>query len=81
MIKVSRETIVIKRDKSVKKRQFVISAHFTCSNNISIKGIETQGPYEYWKVIEIDYAIFQDLESRGFSNWLWKSFGFCSGKF
>ena len=81
MIKVSRETSITKFDKSVKKRQFVISAHFTCKNNFSIKGIETQGPYEFWKVIEIDYAILQDLESRSFSNWLWKSFGFCSGKF
>ena len=24
-----------------------------------------QGPYEFWKVLEIDYAIFQDLESFG----------------
>ena len=41
------------------------------------------GLYGFWKVMEIKNALFQDLESlerRGFSKWLWKSFGFLLGK-
>ena len=32
---------------------------------ITINIILLQGPYELWKVLEIDNAIFQDLESYG----------------
>ena len=38
---------------------------------------------EFWKAMELENAIFQDLESlekRGFLKWLWKSFGFLFGK-
>ena len=38
----------------------------------------------FWKVVETDSAIFQDLESFGkgrFSNWIQKSFGCLLGKF
>jgi len=37
----------------------------------------------FWKVMEIDNAFFQDMESfgkKGFLNKLWKSFGFLSRK-
>ena len=38
--KVRRETIFIKYDKSVKKREFVFSTHFSCTCNIFLKRID-----------------------------------------
>ena len=39
-----------------------------------VKGLLEQ---EFWKIMGIYNAIFQDLE--GFSKWLWKSYGFLFG--
>ena len=42
------------------------------------------GPYGFWKVMEFDTAIFQDLkvlEKRGFQNNYGKVVDFCLGQF
>ena len=50
------------------------------------KDSREQGPYgsrKFWKVMEIQNDIFQDLQSFGkrkFSKCPWKSFGFLFGK-
>ena len=40
-----------------------------------IKFISKQGPYRFWKVIEIENAIFHDLESFGKEMILYNGYG------
>ena len=53
----------------------------TCNPSFSAN---VEGPYRYWKVLEIKNTTFQNLESfgkeNGFSVWLWKMFGFLFAK-
>ena len=45
--------------------------------------LQIQGPYGFWKVMESENAIFQDLECVEkilFLSWLEKSFGFLFGR-
>ena len=64
---------------SITLSQFTLSPYHNWPGLLSV--LESFG--ELKKFMEIDNAIFQDLESFGkmkFSNWLYKSFGFLLGK-
>ena len=52
-IKVGRETIVLKCDKSVKKREFITSAHFSCKNNVFMIVFGGRVQYDIASIYEI----------------------------